>query len=95
MDKPFVGSTLEEQLHRVTKSFITNKEKNRFVPEQQKLEVSKIFDWYKWDFIKSDNSIELFVGKFLFDNADDRDKIRSEKVKLEFLDYDWSLNDLP
>lgn len=79
--RAFVSSRLEQQLETVTKQFLSNTNKNRLVAN--KLKLSKIFDWYGEDFVKSDGSVLAFARKYLQLPA---------KIKVEFNDYDWKLN---
>jgi hypothetical protein len=50
-----------------------------------KIKISKIFNWFEGDFTKEGSLIE-FLNKY------NHTKINQD-AKIEFLDYDWSLND--
>ena len=64
-----------------------------------KLELSKIFDWYGDDFKlghKGIASLPAFAARYAKQLADapaDQERIRSLKLDVSFLDYDWKLND--
>jgi hypothetical protein len=98
-EEAYAGSRLDKQLEEQTVRFLSDKSRNRFNAQAGQLEISKIFDWYKKDFtsgLKGIKSREEFLGRYallLADNPDDQNKIRSAKANLEFLDYDWGLND--
>ena len=76
----FIAEKLDAQLEESTKFFLSNKKKNYL--KGQTYHLSKIFDWYGEDFEKYHGSVEKFVGKYLGEGDD-----------IEFLDYDWSLNE--
>ncbi|MAZ48015.1 MAG: hypothetical protein CME65_05595 [Halobacteriovoraceae bacterium] len=77
----FVATKLDEQLEESTKYFLSNRKKN-FI-RKNTYHLSKIFDWYGDDFKKYHGSVKKFVEKYL-GKAED----------IEFLDYDWSLNEV-
>ncbi|MDJ0913772.1 MAG: DUF547 domain-containing protein [Desulfobacterales bacterium] len=85
--EPFTGAELETQLDQATEAFINDPASNRL--EGQTLHVSKIFKWFKEDF--NDD----IVGFFLKNGNEGLVKgIESsqQKIKIEYLHYDWSLN---
>jgi hypothetical protein len=95
----FVGPTLDATLEDSVKRFLKDKTRNRFNSTNGKLEVSKIFDWYKGDFekgLKGVTSREQFFGKYadlLAADAAGQQLLKDGKASISFLDYDWSLND--
>jgi Protein of unknown function, DUF547 len=95
----FTADKLDAQLDDGMKRFLSDKSRNRYNAETKKLEVSKIFDWYKKDFVKGHKgfaSLEATLGKYADQLADDaaaRAEIKAGKVAITYLDYDWNLND--
>jgi Protein of unknown function, DUF547 len=95
----FVGATLDATLEDSVKRFLKDKTRNRFNAASGKLEVSKIFDWYKVDFekgLKGVTSREQFFGKYadlLATDAAGQQILKDGKASISFLDYDWTLND--
>lgn len=79
----FSGSTLKKQLHRVTKAFL-NSESNLVIKEE-KLYISKLFKWYAKDF-KAKGSVISFLNDY-------SNKTISENLKIEYLPYNWELNE--
>ena len=79
--------------------FMADRTRNRWNAQRGRLELSKIFDWYGDDFRQGHRaiaSLPAFAARhadLLADAPADRERIRSEKVDIEFLDYDWALND--
>jgi Protein of unknown function, DUF547 len=95
----FTPEKIDAQLDDGMKRFFSDKTRNRYNAETKKLEISKIFDWYKKDFTKGHKgfaSLEATLGKYadqLADEASARADIRAGKVPVSYLDYDWNLND--
>lgn len=87
ISEPYNGAVLEQQLDAVVKAFLNDTKRNRL--EGNTLYASKIFKWFKDDFNK--DIIGFFLkyteGSFKKDLEANRNKI-----KIKFLDYDWSLN---
>jgi hypothetical protein len=54
--------------------------------------LSSILDWFGEDFGGSDRAKLDFASKYLSE-ARDREFLRSGELKVEYLDYDWSLNE--
>jgi Protein of unknown function, DUF547 len=98
-NEAFTAEKLDAQLDDGMKRFLSDRSRNRYSAESKKLEVSKIFDWYKKDFTKGYKgfaSLETTLGKYADQLADDaaaRAEIKAGKVAISYLDYDWNLND--
>ena len=89
ISEPYNGAVLEQQLDAVVKAFLNDPKRNRL--KGNTLYASKIFKWFKDDF--NNDIIGFFLkyteGSFRKDLAANRDR---DKMKIKFLDYDWSLN---
>lgn len=100
-EEAFVAERLDDQLEQQARRFLSDRSRNRFNPQRNRLEVSKIFDWYGEDFRlghRGISSLSDFLARFadqLADSADQRERIRSRRADVVFLDYDWALNDAP
>jgi Protein of unknown function, DUF547 len=92
------AAKLENQLEDGTKRFLRDKSRNRYNMQTGRLEVSKIFDWFKVDWTRGSKgftSREVFFAKYaelLSDDPATQSKIKEGKVDLAFQDYDWGLN---
>jgi hypothetical protein len=87
--EPFTGSRLDEQLNRAAKAFINDSRYNRL--EGDTLWVSKIFDWFSEDF---DNDVLGTFIKFAEQPLKDKLQRNRNRIRVNYLDYDWSLNGL-
>ena len=93
----YVADQLDAQLEKAAREFLADKSKNQYSSEQKLLKLSSIFKWYGEDFEKSKKRGPL--NRFLADHMDlssaDKEIIRQGKAKIEFLDYNWALNNKP
>lgn len=85
--EPYTGSRLEQQLNRVTRAFINDPERYRL--EGNTLYVSRIFKWFSEDF--NDDVVGFFL-QYAEGNLKEKLETGQEKIKVKYLDYDWSLN---
>ena len=83
LNEAFTDAKLEQQLKAVSKSFINDKTKNTITAN--KIEVSKIFDWFAGDF-KSKGGVINFLNDY------SNTKI-SSNAQVNFKEYDWNLNE--
>lgn len=83
-NRAFEAGTLDATLTSLTRAFV-NRNNRGFQVSGKKAQVSKIFDWYSDDF-KSAGGALAYINKY-------RDTPVSSSLKVEFMDYDWSLNE--
>ena len=84
------AADLDRQLDDQARSFLADPTKNRFDPATNTLRLSSIFKWFRPDFEVAAGSLPAYVGRYLNDPH-----ATAPDVHIEFLDYDWSLNDQP
>ena len=82
-NEAFTSSKIEEQLEEATSSFINDQTKNKITATP--VELSKIFKWYKGDFTEK-NSLIDYINKYA-------DKEISKDSEIDYLTYDWRLNE--
>jgi hypothetical protein len=88
----YEGPRLDEQLHDQVRTFLRDRQvANRLDLGNQIIHLSPIFDWYRKDFGKSDAAILKFVAPY-FEGVGERSAFAKGQLKIEFTDYDWSLN---
>jgi hypothetical protein len=99
-EEAFVATRIDAQLEEQTTRFMSDRTRNRFDESGGRLQLSRIFDWYGDDFKRGDRgivSLQAFAAQhadLLSDSPSGRDRIRSGRFDISFLDYDWSLNDV-
>ena len=93
--QPYRGESLEAQLEEAARAFI-GREENVWM-RGDVLFLSKIFDWYAEDFTRrggaADGSATVVDYLLGYLPAETAARIRQEKPRVEFYNYDWSLND--
>ena len=83
LNEAFVVANLENQLTRVTSTFINDPTRNKI--SSQSAQLSSIFSWFKGDFTKKGTLIE-FLNRY--------SKVKiSPNARISFLDYNWNLNE--
>jgi hypothetical protein len=89
--EPYDAATLDAQLDDAVRKYLASPGAvtTRSDGGKAKIVAAKIFDWYADDFKESGGAL-AFIQKF--GPADAADAIAGGKAKLEFADYDWSLN---
>lgn len=99
-EEAYVADRLDAQLEEQLVRFLSDRSRNRYNSTAGTLEVSQIFRWYREDFESGHGGIgsrEQFFAKYasaLADTAASERAIRSRKVSIRHLDYDWRLNDV-
>jgi hypothetical protein len=83
LNEAYTEASVEKQLTTVVKSFINDKSKNTITAN--KVEISKIFDWFSGDF-KNKGTVIDFLNQY------SSIKINS-KAKLGYKEYNWALNE--
>lgn len=87
LSEPYRGEVLDQQLDAVTRAFLNNPEMNRLKGDT--LYVTKIFKWFAEDF---NNDIIGFFFKHAAGPLARALEARKDRIDIEYLDYDWSLN---
>lgn len=92
-NEAFVAERLNEQLEDAATTFLKDKTRNRFEPGEKTLYLSSIFKWYGSDFEKNGSLVKEFIATRMANTPEETKAIRDPRVKIKYLDYDWSLND--
>ncbi len=104
-NEAFHGGTLDRELNLAAQVFLRSPQGAQVDRKAKKLRVSQLFNWYAADFAHLRGTaatvqqvfaerapIIEFVGSYL--EKADRDWIRRGNYDLEYLPYDWTLNDI-
>ena len=84
----FTPARVDEQLSREARKFCNEKRNVDFDAGTRRLRLSHIFDWYKEDFGKEPGRVIEWINHYRADGA----KLPAD-AKIEYVDYDWTLND--
>jgi hypothetical protein len=106
-EEAYVAPRLDAQLEEQARRFLSDRSRNRYDAASGRLEVSRIFDWFREDWtsgyrgfegksapIQSREQYFAVYAALLADNPEHRKVIEDRKAPLQFLDYDWRLNDM-
>jgi hypothetical protein len=84
--RPFDASTLEQDLDTLTRAFV-NDHPQGVTFQNSTLRLSRVFDWYRDDFASA-GGIIAFLNRH-------RTQLLPPNTKLNYFEYDWSLNSAP
>ncbi len=101
---PYTGEQLDRQLDEQARIFLGGPHGLRINRNEGKVYLSSVFKWFAEDFVKTYATSEKFAGKSDTERAvlnfvsryvseADRDFLVSGRYQIEYLGYDWSLNE--
>lgn len=99
LNRAYTGMELEQQLEAATRAFLSDRSRNRVNEEAERLEVSEIFDWYREDFERGWRewpSLAQFFAYYrdsLADTPRARELLASGNGEIQFLEFNWLLNE--
>ena len=85
LNEAYTADRIEEQLQRQAINFINDPSRNKISPDHA--ELSQVFNWFRKDFVGNGTLIE-FLNRYSIIKID-------KKATIDYLDYDWRLNDVP
>ena len=91
-NRAYLAALLEEQLARNTRDFFANRNNFRYDAEKNRFYLSSILDWFGEDFGRTSADQLRTIAAYLPDRASVQ-AAKSGRVRVSYLDYDWSLND--
>lgn len=80
----YTADNVSSRMTKLTKEYINDEKHNIITPK--KIKISKIFEWYADDFVKEGQTLIDFLNKY-------SDVKISPNAKIEYLPYNWSLNE--
>ncbi|MGQ9588864.1 MAG: DUF547 domain-containing protein [Planctomycetota bacterium] len=95
----YTGEKIEGQLEEECVSWFQKEtsdgkeRKNRLDRKGRVYHVSKIFDWFQEDFRGNTAGVLEFLKKY--SSAEDREFLEKNRVEIQYLAYDWTLNSQP
>ncbi|MBW8470476.1 MAG: DUF547 domain-containing protein [Thiobacillus sp.] len=96
-DEAFTATRLEAQLEDGMRRFLGDRTRNRI--KGDKVEASSIFKWFREDFEQGHGGfkqVEDVFAKYaeqLSDQPAEQAALKAKTLRVNHLDYDWSLND--
>lgn len=91
LNEAYSAERLEEQLSRNTLAFFADSTKCSVDAAKNELHLSPILEWFATDFGASTPAVLQYIANWLPEAA--QEVTRSQGVRVNYLDYDWSLND--
>lgn len=88
------ASRLDAQLDDQARAFINDPTRNRFDAASRTAHLSPIFQWFEDDFKGSAGSVQRYIARYAND-ATVAKLLEQDAFRLQWNDYDWSLNGLP
>lgn len=85
------ASAIDAQLDEAARRFIQDPSRNRYDAANNTLYLSSIFKWFRADFEAAAGTLTAFVARYAEPAVHER-LARGGDARVEFLDYDWSLN---
>jgi hypothetical protein len=83
LNKAYTEENVQSLLTANTKAALTNPAFNKI--STLNASISKLFDWYKTDFVKAEGSVINFINKYSSIKL-------SANAKIDYLEYNWDLN---
>ena len=84
LNEAYTEGKLDKQLDKATKDFVNDLSRNKI--SENKVALSKIFKWYKKDF-ENNGSLIVYLNQYLKSSI-------NPGAKIEYLKYNWSLNEI-
>ncbi len=85
-DFAYQADKLDEQLDEKTRQALNSNSFVRVKRDQKKVELSKIFEWYKDDFTQNNASLVAYVNQY-------RNQKISTSYQVSHYEYNWQLNE--
>ena len=103
-NEPYTGKKLDAQLRDQTVRFLAHPRRFRIDRQAGQVHLSKIFEWFGGDFVKTYKPAEGVEGRSDAERAvlnfsaahlpkEDGDFLRQKKYSVSYLEYDWTLNE--
>jgi hypothetical protein len=91
-NEAYTGAKLDAQLDSQARAFVLDEARgSRVDVKNSVVYASRIFEWYKDDFGGGDAAIGHYIAQYHPDSPE-KQLLLGGHFKLEFLDYDWTLN---
>ncbi len=82
---------VEEQIGRAYRAWLSRPDLNTYLPARNRVEISRIFKWYKGDFATGDGGLRKILREFGPEKF--REFLSGDDYTIKYKSYDWGLND--
>lgn len=89
--EPYLPGRIDTQLDFQARTFLNSPHGNRLDRDSRILYLTSIFDWYEDDFVRAAGSVRAYAAQYLTGAA--AEAAQDDSYRIDYLDYDWSLND--
>jgi hypothetical protein len=93
-NEAFTAARLDAQLDEQARQFVNDPFRNRFDKATKTANLSEIFKWFDEDFRGPAGSPQKYIARYVAD-PEAAKLLAADGFKVEFIDYDWSLNGTP
>jgi hypothetical protein len=88
----YTGAKLDAQLDSQARMFIRDETRgSRVDAKTEVVHASRVFDWYHDDFGGGDAALGRYIAQY-YPDGPEKQLLLGGHFKMEFLDYDWTLN---
>lgn len=87
-NRAYVAESLNEQLDAASKAALNDERWLKI--SNGKLELSKLFDWFKDDFEETSGSVRNYLATYV--SEDKKAAVLDDSNKIKYKGYDWKLN---
>ena len=88
--QPYRADAVSLQLDQAARDFIQDPSKNHYDVATRTFYASSVFKWFRGDFEHAKGSLAAYISQYA--QLDVAAALKEGGVRIEFLDYDWSLN---
>jgi hypothetical protein len=93
--RPYLASDLDSVLTAQAFEFVREDRGLRLDREESTLHLSSYFDWYGEDFEAESGSVIDYLLRYADDDVATYLRNNRDSLTIQFMDYDWTLNDQP
>ncbi len=88
----YTGHALHAQLEDQTQAFLRAPALNQIPATPDTIRVSRLFDWYQSDFGPDAAAVQQYIAPYV-DDPEVKAALREGAYTVDFMPYDWALND--